>query len=167
MDVLIVIGVVLVVVFLVVQMFQYYYYVYFEFVVMLFFFFFVGCYFDYNMCGCMCFFVENIVVFKVEVVVWINLDGIVWEVFLLKIVFGDCVFVVGGDWVFVDGVVEIGILEIDQSFVIGESVLVFIKLGQRVYVGILNGVGVFQVWVEVVFGVMLFDEVNWFLEIVF
>jgi Cu2+-exporting ATPase len=74
------------------------------------------------------------------------------------------VLVAGGERVPVDGVVSSGISEIDQSLVTGESVLVPVKPGQRVYAGTLNGAGALQIRVEAASGATLLDEVNRLLE---
>jgi Cu2+-exporting ATPase len=64
----------------------------------------------------------------------------------------------------VDGVIETGMSEIDQSLVTGESVLVPAAEGNRVYAGTLNGTGALQVRVETASGATLLDEVNRLLE---
>lgn len=164
MDVPIVIGVALAVALSVVQTLQHHHHAYFESAVMLLFFLLVGRYLDHNMRGRTRSFAENIAALKAEVAARINPDGTVREVPLSKIASGDRVLVAGGDSVPVDGVVETGVSEIDQSLVTGESVLVPVKPGQRVYAGTLNGAGALQVRVEAASGATLLDEVNRLLE---
>lgn len=164
MDVPIVIGVFLAVALSVVQTLQHQHHAYFESAVMLLFFLLVGRYLDHNMRGRTRSFAENIAALKAEVAARIAPDGTVREVPLSKIVSGDLVLVSGGDRVPVDGTVETGQSEIDQSLVTGESVLVPVTEGQRVYAGTLNGAGSLQVRVEAASGATLLDEVNRLLE---
>jgi Cu2+-exporting ATPase len=164
MDVPIVIGVTLAVALSLVQTMQHQHHAYFESAVMLLFFLLVGRYLDHNMKGRTRSFAENIAALKAEVAARINTDGSVREVPLSKIVTGDLVFVPGGERVPVDGVVETGVSEIDQSLVTGESMLVPVHPGQRVYAGTLNGAGALQVRVEAASGATLLDEVNRLLE---
>jgi Cu2+-exporting ATPase len=164
MDVPIVIGVFLAVALSVVQTVQHQHHAYFESAVMLLFFLLVGRYLDHNMKGRTRSFAENIAALKAEVAARINTDGSVREVPLSKVAAGDLVLVSGGERVPVDGVVEAGTSEIDQSLVTGESVLVPVVSGQRVYAGTLNGAGALQVRVEAASGTTLLDEVNRLLE---
>lgn len=164
MDVPIVIGVFLAVALSVVQTIQHHHHAYFESAVMLLFFLLIGRYLDHNMRGRTRSFAENIAALKAEVAARINPDGTVREVPLSKIETGDLVMVSGGERVPVDGVVETGASEIDQSLVTGESVLVPVNPGQRVYAGTLNGAGALQVRVEAASGATLLDEVNRLLE---
>lgn len=164
MDVPIVIGVSLAVALSVVQTIQHHHHAYFESAVMLLFFLLIGRYLDHNMRGRTRSFAENIAALKAEVAARINPDGTVREVPLSKIASGDLVLVAGGDRVPVDGVVESGVSEIDQSLVTGESVLVPVKPRQRVYAGTLNGAGALQVRVDTASGATLLDEVNRLLE---
>ncbi|WP_298959296.1 heavy metal translocating P-type ATPase [uncultured Roseibium sp.] len=164
MDVPIVIGVFLAVALSVVQTIQHHHHAYFESAVMLLFFLLIGRYLDHNMRGRTRSFAENIAALKAEVAARINPDGSVREVPLSKIETGDLVMVSGGERVPVDGVVETGASEIDQSLVTGESVLVPVNPGQRVYAGTLNGAGALQVRVEAASGATLLDEVNRLLE---
>jgi len=164
MDVPIVIGVTLAVALSLVQTMQHQHHAYFESAVMLLFFLLVGRYLDHNMKGRTRSFAENIAALKAEVAARINADGSVREVPLSKIAAGDLVLVSGGERVPVDGVVETGASEIDQSLVTGESMLVPVRPGQRVYAGTLNGAGTLQVRVEAASGATLLDEVNRLLE---
>ncbi|MET1414275.1 cation-translocating P-type ATPase [Roseibium sp. HPY-6] len=164
MDVPIVIGVFLAVALSVVQTLQHHHHAYFESAVMLLFFLLVGRYLDHNMRGRTRSFAENIAALKAEVAARIGADGSVREVPLSKINTGDLVMVAGGERVPVDGVVETGLSDIDQSLVTGESVLVPVKPGQRVYAGTMNGSGALHVRVEAASGATLLDEVNRLLE---
>lgn len=164
MDVPIVIGVTLAVALSVVQTVEHQHMVYFESAVMLLFFLLVGRYLDHNMRGRTRSFAENIAALKAEVAARLQPDGSVREVPLSKIAAGDLVLVSSGERVPVDGVVETGISEIDQSLVTGESVLVPVKQGQRVYAGTMNGAGALQVRVKAASGATLLDEVNRLLE---
>ncbi|TYC52889.1 heavy metal translocating P-type ATPase [Rhodobacterales bacterium] len=164
MDVPIVIGVVLAVALSVIQTAQHQHAAYFESAVMLLFFLLVGRYLDHNMRGRTRSFAENIAALKAEVAARIQPDGSVREVPLSKIAAGDLVLVSSGERVPVDGLVESGVSEIDQSLVTGESVLVPITAGQRVYAGTLNGAGSLQVRVRAASGATLLDEVNRLLE---
>ncbi|WP_428686871.1 heavy metal translocating P-type ATPase [Roseibium sp.] len=164
MDVPIVIGVFLAVALSLVQTLQHQHHAYFESAVMLLFFLLVGRFLDHNMRGRTRSFAENIAALKAEVAARINPDGSVREVPLSKIATGDLVLVSSGERVPVDGIVETGLSEIDQSLVTGESVLVPVTAGQRVYAGTLNGAGALQVRVEAASGATLLDEVNRLLE---
>ncbi|POF32131.1 heavy metal translocating P-type ATPase [Roseibium marinum] len=164
MDVPIMIGVVLAVALSVVQTVQHQHHAYFESAVMLLFFLLVGRYLDHNMRGRTRSFAENIAALKAEVAARILPDGNVREVPLSRIAAGDLVLVSAGERVPVDGVVETGTSEIDQSLVTGESGLVPVDPGQRVYAGTLNGSGALQVRVEAASGATLLDEVNRLLE---
>ncbi|WP_421981884.1 cation-translocating P-type ATPase [Roseibium sp.] len=164
MDVPIVIGVFLAVALSVVQTLQHHHHAYFESAVMLLFFLLVGRYLDHNMRGRTRSFAENIAALKAEVAARLGPDGTVREVPLSKIAAGDLVLVSGGERVPVDGVVESGRSEIDQSLVTGESVLVPVNPGQRIYAGTMNGAGALQVRVEAASGATLLDEVNRLLE---
>jgi P-type Cu2+ transporter len=164
MDVPIVIGVSLTAALSVVQTMQHQHHAYFESAVMLLFFLLIGRFLDHNMRGRTRSFAENIAALKAEVAARFNADGSVREVPLSKINTGDLVLVSGGERVPVDGVVEAGSSEIDQSLVTGESALVPVRTGQRVYAGTLNGAGVLQVRVQAASGATLLDEVNRLLE---
>ncbi|WP_417685058.1 cation-translocating P-type ATPase [Roseibium sp.] len=164
MDVPIVIGVTLAVALSLVQTIQHHHHAYFESAVMLLFFLLVGRYLDHNMRGRTRSFAENIAALKAEVAARINDDGSVREVPLSKIQPGDKVLVMSGDRVPVDGVVEEGKSEIDQSLVTGETVLHPVCAGTRVYAGTLNGEGTLTVRVTVASGATLLDEVNRLLE---
>jgi Cu2+-exporting ATPase len=164
MDVPIVIGVLLAVGLSVFQTMQHAHHAYFESAVMLLFFLLVGRYLDHNMRGRTRSFAENIAALKAEVAARIAPDGEVREVPLSKIEPHDLVLVRAGERVPVDGTVEQGVSEIDQSLVTGESVLMPIRPGAEVYAGTLNGEGTLRVRVSTAAGKTLLDEVNRLLE---
>jgi len=164
MDVPIMIGVLLAVILSLVQTMQHQHQVYFESAVMLLFFLLVGRYLDHNMRGRTRSFAENIAALKAEVAARIGADGRVREVPLSKIQPDDLVLVTAGERVPVDGVVEEGVSEIDQSLVTGESVLASVRKGAEVYAGTLNGEGSLKVRVRAASGATLLDEVNRLLE---
>lgn len=164
MDVPIVIGVLLAVGLSLVQTMQHHHHAYFESAVMLLFFLLIGRYLDHNMRGRTRSFAENIAALKAEVAARIDEDGDVREVPLSKIAAGDLVLVTAGACIPVDGVVEEGTSEIDQSLVTGESILIPAGKGARVYAGTLNSEGVLKVRVSAASGATLLDEVNRLLE---
>lgn len=164
MDVPIMIGVLLAVILSVVQTMQHQEEAYFESAVMLLFFLLVGRYLDHNMRGKTRSFAENIAALKAEVAARIGADGSVREIPLSKVQPDDLVLVTAGERVPVDGVVEEGVSEIDQSLVTGESVLMPVRKGADVYAGTLNGEGTLKVRVRAASGATLLDEVNRLLE---
>ncbi|MBO6758324.1 MAG: heavy metal translocating P-type ATPase [Roseibium sp.] len=164
MDVPIVIGVALATGLSLVQTMQHHHHAYFESAVMLLFFLLVGRYLDHNMRGRTRSFAENIAALKAEVAARIDDDGMVREVPLSKIAARDLVLVTAGERVPVDGIIEDGASEIDQSLVTGESVLVPVAVGTQVYAGTMNGAGPLKVRVSVASGATLLDEVNRLLE---
>ncbi|WP_155197386.1 cation-translocating P-type ATPase [Roseibium hamelinense] len=164
MDVPISIGVFLAVALSLFQTIEHQHQVYFESAVMLLFFLLVGRYLDHNMRGRTRSFAENIAALKAEVAGRIDADGVVREVPLSKIMAGDLVLVTSGERVPVDGIVEDGHSEIDQSLVTGESRLVRAAQGTLVYAGTLNGQGSLKVRVSAASGNTLLDEVNRLLE---
>ncbi|ADZ71628.1 heavy metal translocating P-type ATPase [Polymorphum gilvum] len=164
MDVPIVIGVTLAVGLSFVQTMQSQHHAYFESAVMLLFFLLVGRYLDHNMRRRTRSLAENIAALKAEVAARIGADGAVREVPLSKIEPGDLVLVTAGERIPVDGIVEFGRSEIDQSLVTGETALQPVGAGERVYAGTLNADGVLKVRVSAASGATLLDEVNRLLE---
>lgn len=164
MDVPIVIGVALAVALSVVQTIQHHEHAYFESAVMLLFFLLVGRYLDHNMRRKTQSFAENIAALKADVAARISPEGDVREVPLSKISAGDLVLVSAGERVPVDGVIEAGTSEIDQSLVTGETALQGVSAGDEVYAGTLNAEGVLKVRVRGASGATLLDEVNRLLE---
>lgn len=164
MDVPISIGVCLAVALSLVQTIQSQHHAYFESATMLLFFLLVGRYLDHNMRGRTQSLAENIAALKGEVAARINPDGSVREVPLSRIQPGDLVLVTAGDRIPVDGVIEEGISEVDQSLVTGETALEPVKAGDRVYAGTSNADGVLHVRVSAASGSTVLDEVNRLLE---
>jgi Cu2+-exporting ATPase len=164
MDVPISIGVCLAVALSLVQTIQSQHHAYFESATMLLFFLLVGRYLDHNMRGRTQSLAENIAALKGEVAARINPDGSVREVPLSRIQPGDLVLVTAGDRIPVDGVIEEGLSEVDQSLVTGETALEPVKAGDRVYAGTSNADGVLHVRVSAASGSTVLDEVNRLLE---
>lgn len=77
---------------------------------------------------------------------------------------GDLVLVRAGERIAVDGLVESGRSEIDQSLVTGETAAVEVGPGANVYAGTLNLTGVLRVRVAQAAEGTLLDEVNSLLE---
>ena len=73
---------------------------------------------------------------------------------------GDLVLVRAGERAAVDGTVEDGRSEVDQSLVTGETLPVALSEGARIYAGTLNLTGALQVRVTKEAGDALLDEVN-------
>ncbi len=164
MDVPIVIGVSLAIGLSIVQTIQHQHHAYFESAVMLLFFLLVGRYLDHNMRGRTRSLAENIAALKADVAAKVRDDGTVREVPVSRVFKGDLLLVAAGERVPLDGVIDSGVSEIDQSLVTGESLLVTVQPGQRVYAGTLNGSGALYVRVEAASGATLLDEVNRLLE---
>ncbi|NBN64241.1 heavy metal translocating P-type ATPase [Pannonibacter tanglangensis] len=164
MDVPICIGVSLAVGLSVIQTLQSQHHAYFESATMLLFFLLVGRYLDHNMRGRTRSLAENLAALKAEVAARIAPDGSVREVPLSRIEPGDRVLVTAGERIPVDGVIDQGSSEIDQSLITGETALVAAGPGTRVYAGTLNAGGVLEVRVSTASGATLLDEVNRLLE---
>ena len=77
---------------------------------------------------------------------------------------GDLVLVRAGERVAVDGVVEEGRSEVDQSLVTGETAAVPVAAGANVYAGTMNMTGALRVRVRSAATGTLLDEVNALLE---
>lgn len=164
MDVPIVLGVVLAVFLSIIQTIQHAEHAYFESAVMLLFFLLIGRYLDHGMRRRTRAFAENIAALKAERAAKLLDDGTVREVPLSKVEPGECVLVRAGERVPLDGVVEKGASEIDQSLVTGETALKAVSAGQTVYAGTLNASGNLTVRVTAASGKTLLDEVNRLLE---
>ncbi len=137
---------------------------FFDSVVMLLFFLLVGRYLDHDMRRRTRSVAENIAALRVESAARIAPDGSVRDVPLSKVDPGDLVLVRPGERVSVDGVVEDGASEIDQSLVTGETELIGVGPGTRVYAGTLNVGGTLRVRVTAATAGTLLDEVNRLLE---
>ncbi|WP_407051992.1 heavy metal translocating P-type ATPase [Methyloraptor flagellatus] len=137
---------------------------YFDSVVMLLFFLLTGRFLDQNMRRRTRSVAENVAALRAETASRILPDGAVREVPLSKIDPGALVLVRPGERVAVDGVVEDGGSEIDQSLVTGETTHVPVAKGARVYAGTLNVSGALRVRVTAATEGTLLDEVNRLLE---
>lgn len=164
MDVPISIGVVLACALSVLQTLQHAEDAYFDSAVMLLFFLLVGRYLDQNMRRRTHAFAENLTALRAETAIKRMPDGSTREVPLSKVDPGDLVYVRAGDRVAVDGVIETGSSEIDQSLVTGETALAAVAAGDRVYAGTLNGSGSLDVRVAVAAKDTLLDEVTRLIE---
>ncbi len=164
MDVPIVIGVILALALSLGQTIQHADHAYYESAVMLLFFLLIGRFLDHSMRRKTRSFAENIAALKAETAARLMPDGRVREVPLSKVAPGDRVLVTAGERVPLDGLVEEGASEIDQSFVTGETALKAVGVGERVYAGTLNASGSLMVRVTAASGGTLLDEVNRLLE---
>lgn len=164
MDVPIVIGVFLALALSVGQTIERADHAYYESAVMLLFFLLIGRYLDHGMRRKTRSFAENIAALKADTAARLMPGGEVREVPLSKVSPGDRVLVRAGERVPLDGVVEEGASEIDQSLVTGETALKAIRAGEPVYAGTLNASGSLTVKVTAASGGTLLDEVNRLLE---
>jgi len=137
---------------------------FFDSVVMLLFFLLTGRFLDHNMRRRTRSVAENVAALRVEAAAKILPDGTIRDVPLSKVDPGDLVLVRPGERVSVDGVVEDGTSDIDQSLVTGETTLVTVGVGGRVYAGTLNVGGLLRVRVTAATEGTLLDEVNTLLE---
>ena len=137
---------------------------YFDSAVMLLFFLLTGSFLDYNMRRRTRSVAENVAALRVDSAARILPDGSIRNVPLSKVDPGDLVLVRPGERVSVDGVVEDGASDIDQSLVTGETTLVAVGPGTRVYAGPLNVGGLIRVRVTAATEGTLLDEVNTLLE---
>ncbi len=137
---------------------------YFDSAVMLLFFLLTGRFLDHNMRRRTRSVAENVAALRVEAASKLMPDGTLRDVPLSKIDPGDIVVVRAGERVSVDGIVEDGASDIDQSLVTGETTLVPVGAGARVHAGTLNVGGVLRVRVTAATEGTLLDEVNRLLE---
>jgi Cu2+-exporting ATPase len=137
---------------------------FFDSVVMLLFFLLVGRFLDQNMRRRTRSVAENIAALRVESAALVHPDGSVRDVPLSKIDPGALVLVRPGERVAVDGVVEEGTSDIDQSLITGETDLVAVGPGDRVWAGTLDVGGALRVRVTAAAAGTLLDEVNRLLE---
>ena len=137
---------------------------FFDSVVMLLFFLLVGRFLDQNMRRRTRSVAENIAALRVESAALIGPDGVARDMPLSKIEPGALVLVRPGERVSVDGVVETGASDIDQSLITGETDHVRVGPGDRVYAGTLDVGGTLEVRVTAATAGTLLDEVNRLLE---
>ncbi|MBA5776146.1 cadmium-translocating P-type ATPase [Stappia sp. F7233] len=164
MDVPIVIGVLLALALSLIQTVQHAEHAYYESSVMLLFFLLIGRFLDHNMRRKTRSFAENIAALKAETAARLAPDGTVREVPLSKVLPGERVLVRPGERVSLDGLVEEGTSEIDQSLVTGETALKAVGAGDQVYAGTLNASGNLTIRVTAASGATLLDDVNRLIE---
>lgn len=164
MDVPISLGILLAVALSILQTLQHAEDAYFDSAVMLLFFLLIGRFLDQNMRRRTRSFAENLATLRAETAVKRLPNGTTREVPLSKVDPGDIVFVRPGDRVAVDGVIEKGASEIDQSLVTGETALAAVGVDDRVYAGTLNGSGALDVRVVAAAKDTLLDEVTRLVE---
>ncbi|AXS39677.1 heavy metal translocating P-type ATPase [Breoghania sp. L-A4] len=164
MDVPISIGVTLALMLSLLQTIQHAEHAYFDSAIMLLFFLLIGRFLDQNMRRQTRSFAENIAALRAETATKILSDGSLRDVPLSKVDPGDLVLVRAGERVSVDGVVEEGTSEIDQSLVTGETALAAVGRGAQVFAGTLNASGPLKIRVTAAANGTLLDEVNRLLE---
>jgi Cu2+-exporting ATPase len=137
---------------------------YFDSAVMLLAFLLAGRWLDQNMRRRTRAVAANLAALKAETAVKFVGDGEISEVPVAAIRPGDLVLVRPGERIAVDGEVEEGRSEIDQSLVTGETAHVTAERGTLVYAGTLNVVGTLRVRVGAVERGTLLDEVTRLLD---
>jgi Cu2+-exporting ATPase len=145
MDVPITLGVVLTLVMSVVETAAGAEHAYFDGAIMLLFFLLIGRVLDQTMRRRTRTLAENLSTLRSETAARIAHGGTILDVPLSAIAPGDRVLVRPGERVAVDGVVETGASELDQSLVTGETRLATTGPGDRVYAGGLNATGALTV----------------------
>lgn len=164
MDVPITLGVLLALALSVLQTLQHAEDAYFDSAIMLLFFLLIGRFFDQNMRRRTHSFAENLAALRAETAAKYCADGILRDMPLSKVEPDDIVLVRPGERISVDGVVQTGSTEIDQSLVTGETALAAVGPGDRVYAGTLNGSGSLDIKVTAAASGTLLDEVTRLLE---
>ncbi|MBR3189443.1 heavy metal translocating P-type ATPase, partial [Bosea sp. (in: a-proteobacteria)] len=160
MDVPITIGVVLALVMSVAETWNHGRHAYFDGVVMLLFFLLIGRYLDQLMRRRTRDLAGNLAALKAETATRLAADGSTMVMPIAAIAPGDLVLVRPGERVCVDGIVETGRSELDQSLVTGETAPVEIGQGERVHAGTLNLTGALTVRVEAAGQGTLLDEID-------
>lgn len=164
MDVPITIGVILALALSVLQTLQHAEHAYFDSAIMLLFFLLIGRYLDQNMRRRTRSFAENIAALRADMAVKVLPDGSTREVPLSRVDPGDSVLVSPGERISVDGIVQTGRSDIDQSLITGETALCAVEPGANVYAGTLNATGNLKIQVTAATQGTLLDEVNRLLE---
>jgi P-type Cu2+ transporter len=164
MDVPISIGIIITLALSVFQTLRSEHHAYFDSAVMLLFFLLLGRFLDHNMRRRTRSVAENLAALRGETAARIGPDGTVKDVPLSKIDPGDRVLVRPGERISVDGIVERGTSDIDQSLVTGETATVAVTLSDRVYAGTMNVTGTLTVRVTAATEDTLLSEVNRLLE---
>ncbi len=160
MDVPITIGVVLALVMSVAETWNHGRHAYFDGVVMLLFFLLIGRYLDQLMRRRTRDLAGNLAALKAETATRLAADGSTTVMPIAAIAPGDLVLVRPGERVSVDGIVETGWSELDQSLVTGETAPVAIGQGERVHAGTLNLTGTLTVRVKAAGQGTLLDEID-------
>ncbi len=160
MDVPITIGVVLALVMSVAETWNHGRHAYFDGVVMLLFFLLIGRYLDQLMRRRTRDLAGNLAALKAETATKLAADGSTVVMPIAAIAPGDLVLVRPGERVSVDGIVETGRSELDQSLVTGETAPAAIGQGERVHAGTLNLTGALTVRVEAAGQGTLLDEID-------
>lgn len=160
MDVPITIGVVLALVMSVAETWNHGRHAYFDGVVMLLFFLLIGRYLDQLMRWRTRDLAGNLAALKAETATRLAADGSTTVLPIAAIAPGDLVLVRPGERVSVDGIVETGWSELDQSLVTGETAPVAIGQGERVHAGTLNLTGTLTVRVKAAGQGTLLDEID-------
>ena len=137
---------------------------YFESAVMLLMFLLAGRYLDRRMRRRTRDFATNLSAIRADCATKLFEDGEARETPIAAIHAGDLVLVRAGERIAVDGLVEDGRSEVDQSLVTGETRAVEIAPGAQVYAGALNLTGGLRVRVRSAATGTLLDEVNALLE---
>lgn len=137
---------------------------YFDAAVMLLFFLLVGRFLDMNMRRRTRAQAENLAALKGETATKLLPGGTTRSVPVSAIDPGDRVLIAPGERLSVDGIIETGASEIDQSLVTGETAYEQAGPGTRVYAGTLNMTGALTVQVTAAAKGTLLDEVNTLLE---
>ena len=164
MDVPITIGVTLALALSIVETINHADHAYYESAMMLLFFLLIGRWLDHNMRRRTRSFAENLAALRAEAATQILPDGSLREVPVSAVAAGDRVLVRPGERVSVDGRVEDGTSEIDQSLVTGETAMAAIAAGDEVFAGTLNGPGQLIVRVVAAGSGTLLDDVNRLLD---
>lgn len=160
MDVPITLGVVLALAMSVVETWQHSRHAYFDGAVMLLFFLLVGRYLDQLMRRRTRDLAGNLAALKAETATRLAPDGTAVALPIAAIAPGDLVLVAPGERVSVDGIVEGGRSELDQSLVTGETAPATVARGERVYAGTLNLSGALRVRVEAAGSGTLLDDID-------
>ena len=164
MDVPISLGVTLALILSVVQTLQHAPEAYFDSAVMLLLFLLAGRYLDQRMRRKTRDVATNLAAIKAEKAVKLLEGGEAREVPIAAIATGDLVLVRAVERIAVDGIVEEGRSEIDQSLVTGETAAIPVAAGANVYAGTMNMTGALRVRVSNAATGTLLDEVNTLLE---
>lgn len=160
MDVPITLGVVLALGMSVVETWHHGQHAYFDGAVMLLFFLLIGRYLDQLMRRRTRDLAGNLAALKAEAATRLDPDGNAVSLPIAAIAPGDLVLVAPGERVAVDGIVEQGRSELDQSLVTGETAAFPVAAGARVYAGTLNLTGALRIRVETVGAGTLLDEID-------